>query len=619
VNIIDNINSPDDLKNLSELQLTQLCVEIREFLISSVSQTGGHLASNLGVVELSVAIHKSFNSPQDKILFDVGHQSYTHKILTGRKDQFNTLRKENGLSGFPTPLESIHDAFIGGHSSTSISAGLGISTAMQIKGEDNFVVVIIGDGSFTGGMVYEAINNAGRTNQKIIVILNHNEMSISKNVGACANYFSSLRNNPKYYKLKSNVQKGINRIPFFNKPIKNLASCSKKAMKKILLQSNFFEDLGFSYLGPVDGHSIYDLCYIFDLAKTKEGPVLIQVDTVKGKGYARAEDNPGAYHGVSNFDVELGNPDISSEKSFSTIAGKTIKKLADNNKRICAVTAAMKYGTGLQFFYMAHKERFFDVGIAEGHAITFCAGLASKGMIPVFAVYSSFLQRGFDQIIHDASIHKQHIVLAIDRAGIVGEDGKTHQGIFDVAFLSIIPDMKIYAPSNYFELEKMLEKAILSDEGVVAVRYPRGEESEMFLEKNYDYSDFTYFKANSKILAISYGREFSNVYKAQKILKQNDIEISSVKLNVITPISQELIGICLKYDKIYFFEEGIENGGVGQRLISCLVKNSYKGDFNLTAIDNNFVEQAPVNIALKNLKLDYISIIEEIKKGSLND
>lgn len=613
MSLLKKIASPKDVKKLPVEQLPKLCDEIREFLISSVSKTGGHLASNLGVVELSVAIHKVFDSPNDKIIFDVGHQSYTHKILTGRKEGFDKLRKKDGLSGYPCPIESEHDIFIGGHSSTSISVGLGISTALKLNNSDNYTIVVIGDGSFTGGMVYEAINNAGRKNQKLIIILNHNEMSISKNVGSFAKYLSHLRSSKKYYSIKGNVKNNLNKIPVLGDFLKRSASFSKDFVKKALLNTNFFEDMGLDYLGPVDGHNINELCDVLEIAKTKEYPVLIQVDTIKGKGYANAELNPGAYHGVSNFDLEKDNPDISAQNSYSNVVGKTLDKLAQTNDKICAVTAAMKYGTGLQFFAQNHKTRFFDVGIAEQHAVTFCAALASQNMIPVFCVYSSFLQRGFDQLINDASIYPKHLVLAIDRAGIVGEDGKTHQGIFDVAFLSLIPNMKIFAPSNYFELVAMLEEAINKETGLVAVRYPKGEQDENFLEKDYCGEPFTYYKENSKTLVISYGKEFCNVYKAKNLLAKDDIQVSCVKLNAITPFEENLFEICLNYSEIYFYEEGIENGGVGQRLISDLVKRGFKGKYYLTAI-NEHIAQNSMNNAIQSLGLDASSIVDDIKR-----
>lgn len=611
-NLLDGIQYPNDLKQLNISQLKQLCSEIRAFLIDSVSHTGGHLASNLGVVELTVALHKVFDLPKDKIVWDVGHQSYSHKILTGRKDRFYTLRQENGLSGFTRPSESPYDAFIGGHASNSLSAAYGIAKANTLKGNDHFVVAVIGDGALTGGLAYEALNNAGRCKDKLIVILNHNEMSISKNVGAFARYLATIRSKSSYVKAKGRLERVLDHTPVVGKPVKSVLKSSKSVIKNMLYHSTIFEDFGFHYFGPVDGHNLTDLIHILNTVKTQDMPCIIQVDTIKGKGYQYAEENPGAFHGISTFDIQTGNPDISEEDSFSDIAGKAIKQMADTDPRICAITAAMKYGTGLQYFASAHRDRFFDVGISEEHAVTFAAGLASNGMIPFFCVYSTFLQRSYDEIIHDAAIEKTHIILSIDRAGIVGADGETHQGIFDVPFLSTIPGMTIYSPSTYRELQSSLRLAAYECSGVVSVRYPRGSFSDDF-EWNTDHlPDYNLQQNESSVLLISYGREFLEVEKAAKALAQDGLIVSLLKLNKIHPISKELIQIIGEFPVIFSFEECIQNGCISQQILMNLNQNGYTGIFDITAIDDHFVPQAKIESALKSLGLDAASIYHKI-------
>ncbi len=623
--ILDNVNYPEDLDKLDVSKLEELSEEIRKFLIEAISKTGGHLASNLGTVELTVAIHKVFDSSKDKILWDVGHQSYTHKILTGRKDKFNTLRQKDGIAGFPRSSESEHDAFIGGHSSNSISAGYGIAVANTLNKNGRYVVCVIGDGSFTGGMVYEAINNAGRSEENIIVILNHNDMSISKNVGAMAKYLSNIRSKQGYHKLKENVNSKLDKVPVLGKPIKRVISSSKDALRQKVYSSSyenmyptFFEEMGFDYLGPVDGHNISDLLEVLRTAKSKKGPVVVHVDTKKGKGYQFAEKNPGAYHGVCQFDVETGNPDIAAKDSFSTAFGKALCALADNDKKICAVTAAMKFGTGLQYFNAKHKKRFFDVGIAEQHAITFCAGLASQGFIPVFAVYSSFLQRGYDQIIHDCAIENQHIILAVDRAGIVGDDGETHQGVFDVSFLSNIPNVTIFSPESYLELEASLKRAIYDKKGIVAVRYPRGSQKlshNLVCLKN---EDFAYEASDSKKLIITYGRITDNAYTARSELEALGEKISILKLLQIMPIPEEALDIAMKYDEIYFFEEGMKKGGIASQMLMSLYERGFRGSFKITAIDNEFVKQGTVNESLGEYNLD-VEGMKRVLNGTESD
>lgn len=612
-NLLDGIRCPKDLKQLNAAQLSQLCAEIRAFLIQSVSRTGGHLASNLGVVELTVALHRVFDLPEDKIVWDVGHQSYTHKILTGRRERFHTLRQENGISGFSRPSESPYDAFIGGHASNSLSAAYGIAKANTLKKNGRYVVAVIGDGALTGGLAYEALNNAGRCNDKLIVILNHNEMSISKNVGAFARYLATIRAKSSYVKAKGRLERVLDHTPIVGKPIKSILKSSKSVIKNMLYHSTIFEDFGFHYFGPVDGHNLTDLIHILNTVKEQDMPCIIQVDTVKGKGYHYAEENPGAFHGISTFDVETGNPDISEEDSYSDVAGKMIKQLADCDPRICAITAAMKYGTGLQYFSSAHRDRFFDVGIAEEHAVTFAAGLASNGMIPFFCVYSTFLQRSYDEMIHDAAIEKNHIVLAVDRAGIVGADGETHQGIFDVSFLSTIPGMTIYSPSTYQELQTALRLAAYECSGVVSVRYPRGNFSGDFAWNADELPDYNFHRNGDHILLMSYGREFLYVDQAAKRLTEDGIDVSLLKLNKIHPISQEAVEIISQFPVVFAFEECIKNGCISQQVLMQLNELGFTGSFHITAIDDCFVPQAKVERCLELLNLDPDSIYHKVK------
>ncbi|MDE5916703.1 MAG: 1-deoxy-D-xylulose-5-phosphate synthase, partial [Oscillospiraceae bacterium] len=476
--MLECLDLPKDLKRLDYNQCEQLCSEIRKILIDTVSKNGGHLASNLGAVELTMAIHRVFASPDDKIVWDVGHQAYTHKILTGRLEKFSTLRKENGISGFTKPSESEHDSFISGHSSTSISVAYGMAQAMKMNGSRNYAVAVIGDGALTGGMAYEGMNNAGKSDTNLIIILNHNDMSISKNVGSLAKYLMGIRSTQKYVKTKRAVERVLNNTPVLGKPVAKVLKTSKDTFKNTVYRNakdtTIFEDLGLIYLGPVDGHNLEELEEALKTAKSYRRPVIVHVNTVKGKGYAPAESNPGEFHGISRFDIMTGNPEVSSDDCYSTVFGRELLKIAKKDNRVCAVTAAMKYGTGLQYFSGEIKNRFFDVGIAEQHAMTFSAGLAAMGKIPVFAVYSSFLQRAVDQMIHDVSIGSYHVVVGIDRAGIVGEDGETHQGVFDIPLITAIPGSTVYSPSCYEELKMCLDEGIYRCDKLVCIRYPRG-------------------------------------------------------------------------------------------------------------------------------------------------
>jgi 1-deoxy-D-xylulose-5-phosphate synthase len=598
---------PEDLKKLNKHELENLCAEIRKVLIDTVSGNGGHLASNLGTVELTAAIHRVFNSPYDKIIWDVGHQAYTHKILTGRYKQFHTIRKEGGLSGFTRPSESVHDAFISGHASNSVSAACGFAEAMRIDGNDsNYAVAVIGDGAMTGGMVYEGLNNASK-GLNLIVILNHNDRSISKNVGALSKHLSKIRAREGYVRAKMALERLLSKVPLIGMPAVLTLKFFKDKFKS-LLYHNMFDNFGFVYLGPVDGHDTAELEKVLNTAKAYKCPVFVHVNTVKGKGYRLAEESPGKYHGVPQFDAELGVGESSCADGFSGVFGQELLRLAELDKNICAVTAAMQYSVGLSEFAARYKERFFDVGIAEQHAVTFCAGLASMGKLPVFAVYSSFLQRSYDQIIHDAAICGTHIVLCIDRAGTVGEDGETHHGLFDVSMLSSIPGITLYSPSCYEELRLCLNAALYEDSGVAAVRYPRGKCENTEYEVN---TGFLLKKGlPGKTLIITYGRIYAGALKAFEILNGSGNSADLLKLTRILPLNEEIADIAMRYKNIYFFEEG---SGIAALLAEKLL---IRGSSAVMHIRNiyEFVKQADTDSILRNFGLDCESIVKTVNE-----
>ncbi|WP_312641859.1 1-deoxy-D-xylulose-5-phosphate synthase [Hydrogenoanaerobacterium sp.] len=610
--LLDGIHSPYDVKKLNYIQMEQLCEEIRSRLIHTISQTGGHLASNLGVVEITVALHKVFSSPTDQIMWDVGHQAYAHKLLTGRRDRFDTLRQEDGISGFPKAGESIHDVFLAGHSSTSLSVASGLARAKTLLHEEGHVISVIGDGAFTNGMVYEAMNNVGRYKDRMIVILNDNEMSISKNVGAFARYLAKIRSKREYFDAKDIIEKGLKSIPVVGNSLHKAAAASKAAVKDMLYNSNLFEDFGFAYLGPVNGHDIKNLCEVMQRAKSLNRPVLLHIETQKGKGYPFAEENPGAYHGVSKFDVKTGSSDIAPADSFSTVFGDALTEFAKQDESICAITAAMKYGTGLAGFATAFPQRFFDIGIAEGHGVTFSAGLARNGLKPVFAVYSTFLQRGYDQILHDTAIEQQHVLFAVDRAGIVGEDGETHQGLFDAAYLSNIPNMIIYSPTTYAELRYFTRKALYECKGPVALRYPRGKEPVLPENSSTEQDYLLLDERKAKTLVISYGKEFEQAYHAAQMLSQRDLPVALMKLNKINPIEEVCVELASQYDAILFAEEGILQGGIAEHFGLRLQRCGYRGSYAVRAVDGKFVPQATVVSSLKKLGLDAQSLCDLI-------
>ncbi len=615
-NILSNVNLPSDLKKLSNDELRKLANDIRYFLIQNVSKTGGHLASNLGVVELTIAIHYVFDAPKDKIIWDVGHQSYVHKILTGRKDRFDTLRKYKGLCGFPKPSESEYDAFATGHSSTSISAGLGMAIARDINGSDENVIAVIGDGSITGGVALEGINNAGRSSTNMIVILNDNEMSISKNVGALSKHFSSLRTAPSYLNAKEGVHKILDNIPIIGESTTRAVERVKDTVKYFLIPSAFFEEMGFTYIGICDGHNIDELIYELERIKNLKGPVLLHVHTKKGKGYKPAEEKPWEFHGVSPFDIKTGEPlKKSSAETYSDVFGRKIVELAEENKDIVGITAAMTEGTGFMEFENKYPDRFFDVAISEQHAVTFAGGLSISGKTPVFAVYSTFLQRAYDQIIHDVCLQNLHVVFCIDRAGIVGADGETHQGVFDLNYLSGIPNMTVMSPKNGYELEKMIEFAV-DFNGPIAIRYPRGEASTIFSENN---SPIEYGKSEKifdgeEIAIIFEGNMGQTALDVLNMLKNDGYNPMLVNARFVKPFDTDIIEEIYKKCKYVFtIEDGLKKGGLGS-----VVMDKFSGRKNPPVIysfgyDDCFIEHGSVNELYEAYGLGKNSIYEKIK------
>ena len=612
LSILDTICSPQDVKELPFEQLDVLCTQIRERLIQTTAKTGGHLASNLGTVELTVALHRVFDCPDDQIVWDVGHQCYTHKLLTGRREQFSTLRQEGGLSGFPKRKESEYDAFIAGHSSTSISVASGLARAKKLQNDQHHVIAVIGDGAFTSGLAFEGANNAARFGDNLIVILNDNKMSISKNVGSFSKYLSKIRARPAYFRTKDRVESICNHLPLIGKPLNQLLVWLKTTMKTVVYGSNWFEDMGFCYLGPIDGHNMETLCDVLQRAKNLHRPVFLHIETQKGKGYSYAEENPGEYHGTSGFDIDTGKSFSSASTNFSNEFGLYLTELAKRDERICAITAAMKYGTGLNHFSRAFGQqgRFFDVGIAEPHAVTFAGGLAANGMLPVFAVYSSFLQRCYDQIIHDLSIEQQHVVIGIDRAGIVGSDGETHQGLFDVAMLSSVPGITLYSPATYEEMRCSLYKSLYEHTGVCCVRYPRGGESKLPAFDPQAPWAIEPKGAKPRLLLVTYGKLSAQAVQAAQTLSQQGVPTAVLKLLRLLPFCEEAVEQAMQAEYVLFAEEGIESGGIGQMFGSRLLENGFQGHYRVLAVHDRFVEQATPDRALALCGLDAQSMVQ---------
>lgn len=615
--LLDSINNANDIKKVKSQDYDKLAEEIRNFLIDNVSKTGGHLASNLGVVELTMALHIYLGFPQDKLVWDVGHQAYTHKLLTGRKDSFSTLRQMNGLSGFPKREESICDSFDTGHSSTAVSAALGLVKARDLSGENNKVVAVLGDGALTGGLAFEAFNNAGRLKTNMIIVLNDNNMSISENVGGLANYLGKLRTSSKYTGFKENMENTLNQMPGVGKKIVGKLKRSKDAIKYFMLPSMFFEDMGLTYIGPIDGHDIGQMLKAFKAAGKANKAVVVHVLTKKGKGYHPAEKYPSRYHGVDPFDVESGQP-IRADKtlSYTKIFSDTMLRLALSDEKIVAVSAAMPVGTGLSGFKKQFPDRFFDVGIAEEHAVTFAAGLAMGGFKPVVAIYSTFLQRAYDQILHDVCINNLPVIFAIDRAGITGRDGKTHQGIFDLSFLSHIPNLTVMAPKNSNELEEMLSFAV-SYHGPIAIRYPKGE---AYLGLNEYQSPIEYGKSellydNSEIAILAVGSMVKTGQMVAEKLLQEGRKVTLVNVRFVSPLDKEILRtLSLKHSLFVTMEENVKNGGYGQMVADYLFEAKIQGVKLLNiALPNIFIEHGSVGELQKKFGLDAESIIDRIK------
>lgn len=603
-----------NLTAMSNDECLRVCDEVRQELLRTVSQTGGHLASNLGAVELTVALHRVFDFEKDRLVFDVGHQCYTHKMLTGRADQMNTLRKLGGLSGFPKPHESRSDAFIAGHASNSASVALGMARARTQLGEDYRVVALIGDGALTGGLAYEGLSDAGQSGEKLLVILNDNGMSIRKNVGGIAKLLARQHLGEGYLKFKRGYGSLMHTIPG-GKHIYNLTHRIKKAIKGTILPSTFFEELGFDYIGPVDGHDLKDLTRLLRWADSLDGPVLLHVCTTKGKGYKPAEDTPEYYHGVGAFDLAKG-VSTKPKTDYSAVFGQCLTELADEDRRICAVTAAMQSGTGLDGFAERHHDRLYDVGIAEGHAVAMCAGMAKQGMLPVFAVYSTFLQRSYDMLLHDVALQQLHVVFGVDRAGLVGADGETHQGVFDLAFLSTIPHMTVLAPANYAELRSMLRSALYDYSGPVAVRYPRGTEDASFTQDTSGAPDCVIREGTQFTLA-GYGNLISELLKAADLLAQEGISCEVLKLNQLIPLhAEQVIASVKKTHHLAVVEEVIEANSVGHAIATALAGQGVVAEhLILLSSGMEFVPHGSVDELRRLLGIDAQSIVNKVKEA----
>lgn len=613
--LLERIEKENDIKELNMEELDQLAGEIREFLIQKISLTGGHLASNLGVVELTIAMHRVFTLPKDKMIWDVGHQSYTHKILTGRRAGFDALRKYGGMSGFPKRKESPCDAFDTGHSSTSISAGLGYVEARDLKGEDYSVISVIGDGAMTGGMAYEALNNAAHLKTNFIIVLNDNYMSISENVGGMSNYLAQLRTADFYTGLKKGVTNALHKIPTVGDHMIEQIRRTKSSIKQLVVPGMLFEDMGITYLGPIPGHDISMLCRAFREAKKVEGPVLLHVLTQKGKGYAPAEKDPSRFHGTGPFDISTGEPlQKASKDTYTDIFSKVICDIGKHDPNVAVITAAMADGTGLSAFARYFPKRFFDVGIAEGHGVTFAAGLAAGGMHPVFAVYSSFLQRGYDQLIHDVGLQNLPVVLAVDRAGLVGSDGETHQGIFDLSYLGGIPNMTVISPKNRWELADMLRFAVQFD-GPVAIRYPRGIAYDGYEKYRapicYGKSEVIYEEEG--IALISVGHMFEEAEKTRRAIKKIGYNCSLINARFVKPLDGEMIDELSKTHRlIVTIEENILCGGFGERVSDYVLKNHIPVQVLSLALPDDYIEHGSVDLLRREVLLDADSMTKRI-------
>ena len=613
--ILDKIESANDIKKVNPEDYEKLAQEIRQFLLEKVSQKGGHLASNLGVVELTMALHLFMDFPSDQLVWDVGHQAYIHKILTGRKAGFDTLRELDGMSGFPKCKENDADAFNTGHSSTSISAALGIARARDLQGKKNKVVAVIGDGALSGGMAFEALNNAARLRTNMIVVLNDNNMSISENVGGMARYLGKVRTDIRYSNLKAGIESAIKKMPQIGDALMDTMRRSKESIKRLVIPGLLFEDMGLTYLGPIDGHDIEGMLAMLQRAHKVNGTVLVHVVTKKGKGYRFAEKYPSHFHGVNSFDIETGKSKSKKNgKTYTEVFSKKLIELAGENKRVTAITAAMPSGTGLQAFKEAYPRRFTDVGIAEEHAVTYAAGMAKAGMIPVVAIYSTFMQRAYDQILHDVCLGNFPVVFILDRAGIVGNDGETHQGIFDLSFLGSIPNLTILAPKNDRELEQMLEFAVNFGRPI-ALRFPRGTAYSGLhdYQEPLEYGKSEVIYKGSKVALLGVGSMVKHAEKVRELLKQEGIDATLVNVRFVKPLDEELIAqLAEEHDLLVTMEENMEQGGFGQSVASYICDTSLEVKLLNISIKDMFVEHGKVYELYKRLGLDPQSIYEKI-------
>ena len=614
--MLEKIQQPNDIKKIPEEQLTEVAAEIREFLVETMSKLGGHLASNLGVVELTIALHRVFELPKDKIIWDVGHQSYTHKILTGRKDAFESLRQEGGLSGFPKRSESSCDVFDTGHSSTSISAGVGYVKARDLKKQDYSVISVIGDGALTGGMAYEALNNAAELKTNFIIVLNDNEMSISKNVGGISTYLSGIRTAASYTELKMGVTRALEKIPKIGPGMVDAVRKTKSSIKQIVIPGMLFENMGITYLGPVDGHDIHQMMRVFQEAKRFEGPILVHVLTRKGQGYEPALRHPSRFHGAGPFEIETGLPLSRSNPTYTDIFSTVMRKMGDREPDVVAVTAAMPTGVGLKRFSNMFPDRCFDVGIAEEHAVTFAAGLALGGMIPVVAIYSSFLQRAYDQMMHDVCMQELHVVFAIDRAGLVGSDGETHHGVFDLSYLNSMPNMTVMAPKNLWELSDMMKFAVHFN-GPIALRYPRGEAYTGLKDHRAPvrYGKAEVLEQGEKIALLAVGNMVKTAVQVRKLLQEQGYQVTLVNMRFVKPFDMALVReLSGSHELLVTMEENDRNGGFGEQVASFVMEEGLSARVQIIALPNRFVHQGSVSSQMKETGIDAESVAGKILK-----
>lgn len=620
--LLDNIRTPDDIKKLKIEELEALSEEIRAYIIDVVAQNGGHLASNLGTVELTLALHRAFDFSKDRLIWDVGHQSYTHKILTGRKDAFRTLRQEDGISGFPKYTESVYDAFNTGHSSTSVSAALGMARARDLQGETYKICAVIGDGALTGGMAFEGLNDAGDSAGQLLIVLNDNEMSINQNVGGLAKYLSKISSGPRYYKLKKGLRSKLSKMKHFGPKLLGYLIRLKNALKHLLRQDMIFDDLGLKYIGPVDGHDFKELEKAIERANKYDGPVVLHVTTKKGKGYEHAENRPADFHGIAPFDVPSGGVKKTSSTSNSKVFSETLCEIAAKNPKVTAITAAMPDGTGLTLFAKQYPERFFDVGIAEQHAVTMAAGMAMVGMTPCVAVYSTFLQRAYDQMLHDVALQNLHVVFGIDRAGVVGDDGETHQGIYDISYCNTLPNFTVMAPSSLENLQQMLEYAVNQINGPVTLRYPRGclcsahDEGAIasMLPKQFT-AKAQVLQEGSAVTIVAVGDMVVSACKAAEILAQQGIDAEVIDLQMIKPLDMDtILQSVQKTGRLVTVENNIADGGAGSEIVRVLTQKCFGCPAKILAFPNEIIGHAPVSRSFARYGLDAEGIAKAVEQ-----